>query len=193
MRPFASVVFAVMGLAISGALRAEKPAATQPATTQSATSQSSPPFQITCRKTEDAVTVSTDGGKAILSITSPSGIGKATIDRTDERWPKEVVLRVRLRGLESLTISSGNVKLAASVLSHSGNTRLLHLRTDGKEGPQLTKDSPYWMDIHVLDARGKPAAGLPEKDGCFEMTIPKALLDEKAKTVTIEWIDFYRG
>lgn len=36
MRPFASVVFAVMGLAISGALRAEKPAATQPATTQPA-------------------------------------------------------------------------------------------------------------------------------------------------------------
>jgi hypothetical protein len=29
--------------------------------------------------------------------------------------------------------------------------------------------------------------------GFFRMAIPKAMLDDKAKTLTIGWIDFYRG
>ena len=100
-------------------------------------------------------------------------------------------MRARLGGLEHFAITSGGVKLAASVLSHSRNMQLLHLWTDGKEGPQLGKDSEYWMEIRTLGADGKPVKGLPPKGGCFEMTIPAALLGD-AKEVRLDWIDFYR-
>ena len=51
--------------------------------------------------------------------------------------------------------------------------------------------SPFWMEIKVFDAAGKPAKGLPGKDGYFEMAVPKALLTDKKLEVT--WIDFFRG
>jgi hypothetical protein len=115
------------------------------------------------------------------------------VDRKADRWPDELILRVHLRGLESLTLSSGDVKLAASVLSHGDNQRLLHLWKDGKEGSQLEKNSRYWMDIQTLDANGKAIKDLPDKGGWFEMKIPKAMLTDQSKTITLEWIDFYRG
>jgi hypothetical protein len=138
------------------------------------------------------VNVAVADGNAVFTVTSPRGIGGATIERTGEKWPKAVILRLHLRGLESLTISCGDMTLAASVLSHSGNARLLHLGTKGEEGPRLTKDSPYWTDVRVLDALGKAITGLPDKGGYFELVVPQAML-EKGKAMKVEWIDFYRG
>jgi hypothetical protein len=85
------------------------------------------------------------------------------------------------------------MKLSASVLSHSGHPRLPHLPKDGKEGPRLEKDSPYWMDIQALDADGKPVNGLPGNGGWFEMTIPRSLLGDQTRTLGLAWIDFYRN
>ena len=48
------------------------------------------------------------------------------------------------------------------------------------------------MDIKALDAKGRPIKGLPEQDGYFEMTLPKALFKENPKLLTLGWIDFYR-
>lgn len=84
------------------------------------------------------------------------------------------------------------MKLSASVLGHSGNAKRLHLGTTGKEGPPLTKDSPHWTEVRVLDASGKPITSLPDRGGYFELAVPKALLGE-AKVMKIEWVDFYRG
>ena len=38
-------------------------------------------FDIKCRKKDDTITVSTEGGKTILTVTSVSGIGGATVER----------------------------------------------------------------------------------------------------------------
>jgi len=62
--------------------------------------------------------------KTILTVASGSGIGGATVELKADRWPEELILRVRLHGLESLTISTGEVKLAASVLSHGDYQQL---------------------------------------------------------------------
>lgn len=149
-------------------------------------------FDIRCNKKADAVAVTTEGDRIILAITSPSGIGGATIERKGDSWPKQLVLRVHLRGLESLSVTCGDRKLSASVLSHSGNPRTLILWKDGKEGPALTKDSPYWMEIVAMDAKGQPVNGLPGDGGYFEMVVSQAILGEKSSTLTIGWIDFYR-
>lgn len=149
----------------------------------------SAPFEVTTKK---AVTLTTtvEGEKTIFSIKG-AGIGNASVRRLGESWPKEVVVRVYLGGLENFSISDGQLRLSNSVLSHSGNKQLSHLWKDGKEGPSLDEKSPYWMEIHRLDANGKPAEGLPPKGGWFEMTLPSALLKE-SKTIELGWIDFYR-
>ena len=147
---------------------------------------SAPAFDIKCSKNGDAITVKTEGDKTILDITSLSGIGGATIERKAEHWPDRLVLRLRLLGLESLAISAGSVKLIG------GHLKQLSLWKGDKEGPEVTRNSPYWMDITAMDADGKPAMGWPGEGGWLEMTIPKALLTDQAKTLTLGWIDFYR-
>jgi hypothetical protein len=151
-------------------------------------------FDIKCRKKDDAVGVSTEvGGRTVLGVTSPSGIGGATVERKADRWPDELVLRLHLRGLEDLRLACGDVTLRASVLSHSGNPRMLHVRRRGEEeGPELGRDDRYWGDIRAFDADGKPIDGLPQEGGWFEMAVPRALLPEREKTLSLEWIDFFR-
>lgn len=147
-------------------------------------------FDVSCREA-GTLTAANQYGRGILTIRGGRGIGEATIRLSEGAWPEDMILRAYLSGLESLKISSGNVTLAASVQSHSGNQVLLNLDRDGKEGPQLGLDSPYWMEIRLRDADGKSAAGLPPKGGWFEMKIPSALL-AGARELKVNWIDFYR-
>lgn len=137
------------------------------------------------------VAITADDKKALLDFSGP-GIAGAIVTRQGDRWPDQLVLRFRLGGLESLTITSGNRSLQASVLSHGGFHRLLHLRTKDGEGPRLGKDNPCWMDIRAFDADGKTIDALPPRGGWFEMAVPKALLDDDVRTLRLAWIDFYR-
>jgi hypothetical protein len=148
-------------------------------------------LEIKCDKAADAIKVTVEGGKTILSVTSKSGIGGATIERKAEQWPKELVLRLHLRGLEAFAITSGSLRLTTSVRSHDGTVNRLQVRKDNGELP-VDKASPYWMDIQAFDAQGKPIKGLPKEGGWFEMTVPKGLLGDGAKAITLGWIDFYR-
>lgn len=149
-------------------------------------------FQIKYPKKDDAIKITTDAGKTAFSVTSASGIGGTTITRKAAHWPDQLVLRVYLRGLESLNIASGDLKLQASVSSTSGNTRLLVVWKDGKDGPPLDKNSPYWMEIQPRDAEGKPVKGLPEEGGYFEMVVPKALMTDAVTQLSLSWVDFFR-
>ena len=89
--------------------------------------------------------------------------------------------------MESFTASNGKIKLTGSVLSHSGNTKRLNLAEDGKRErqPETT--------IKVFDAAGKQIEGLPGEGGYFEITLPKALVEDQPKSLDLGWIDFYRG
>lgn len=49
------------------------------------------------------------------------------------------------------------------------------------------------MEVHIVGADGKPAKELPLKDGHFEMTLPKAFLEGQPKSLSVQWIDFYRS
>jgi len=143
----------------------------------------------TMRKPEDRTTENINDGGTIFGIRSPSGIGSAKIHQ--ESWPDHMTLRLHLRGLEGLTISKGSVTLKASVLSHSGHRRLLHVVYDGQE-KVVDKGDPYWAEIRAFDANGKSVQGLPGEGGYFEMVLPQAFFEAKPKSLTIDWIDFYR-
>jgi hypothetical protein len=81
-------------------------------------------------------------------------------------------------------------KLEASVSSQDGKVRLWK---DGKEDSPLDAKSPRWMDIRLVGSDGKPAKGIPLKDGYFEMKLPTAFFENNPKAITVNWIDFYRN
>lgn len=146
--------------------------------------------EITTRKDEDKVTAQLKDGTMTYTITSPSGMGGASVTPW-KGWAKKVVLRLNLRGLESITVSNGKVDLRASVLSHSGNPRLLSVKDEIGE-KKVEQGNDYWTEIRALDAKGKLVEGLPGEGGYFQVELPSALLDGPPKSLTIDWIDFYR-
>jgi len=105
---------------------------------------------------------------------------------TKGKWPTTVILRLHLSGLESFAVANG--KIAGSVYSHSGETKRMYLTEAGNEGERKPE-----TEIRVLDANGKPATGLPEKGGFFEIQLPRVLLEGQPKSLELGWIDFYRG
>jgi SAM-dependent methyltransferase len=143
------------------------------------------------QKDGDSVSVARQGDAVVYSIHSASGIGSATI-RPGTGWPAKVLLRLYLRGLESLTVSHGPVELSASVASHSGHPVQWSVRRDDSQTP-VEQDKAPGMKIGIFDADGQPVEGLPEAGGYFEVPLPAVLLDARPKSLTIHWIDFYRS
>ena len=150
-----------------------------------------PKFKITTKRKDDAVEVRAEKDRTVFSVKSPFGISQAVIERKGEKWPKAVVLRLHLKGLENFRASNGKVTLDAAVSIQDGKPKV-RLWKDGKEDAPLDEKSPFWMDIRILTGEGKPARELPLKDGYFEMALPRAFFEGNPKSITLNWIDFYR-
>lgn len=156
------------------------------------TADDMPPFKITTKRDNDRVDMQVEKDQAVFSVHSPFGISQAVIERTSEKWPDAVVLRLHLKGLENFKITSGKMKLEGSASLQEGKP-VLRLWKDGKEDVPLDAKSSYWIDLRIFDRDGEPAKEIPLKDGYFELRLPKALFEENPKSITVEWIDFYRN
>jgi hypothetical protein len=149
-----------------------------------------PPFKITPKRDDDRVEVKTDKDKTICSIHSPFGISNAVIERSGDKWPDAVVLRLQLKGLESFKASNGKIQLEAAISSQEGTVRLWK---DGREDLPLDSTSPYWMRVRMIVGDGKLAKAIPRKDDYFELPLPRAFFEGNPKSITVSWIDFYRN
>jgi hypothetical protein len=127
----------------------------------------------------------------VFAVRSPFGISQAVIEREGEKWPDAVAMRLHLKGLESFRASNGKVTLDAAVSIQEGKKQV-RVWQGGKEDDPLDEKSPLWMDVRIVGGDGKPARELPLKDGYFEVALPRALLEGNPKSVTLNWIDFYR-
>jgi hypothetical protein len=148
----------------------------------------SPQFKVTTKRDNDIVEVQIQHGKAVVSIHSPFGISQAMIERLGETWPDAFVLRLHLKGLEHFEITNGNVILNAAVSS-----RDVRSWKDDNEDSPLDSENPCWMEIRMIGKDGKTAGTIPLSDGYFEMELPKTLFEGNPKTITADWIDFYRN
>jgi hypothetical protein len=175
--PFA-VLLAVSGIALAGGGDAphDRPAK----------------LKVTTKRKDDRVEVKAEKDKAVFDVESPFGISQAVIERQGEKWPKAVVLRLHLKGLEHFRASNGKVTLSAAVSIQDGKKQV-RLWQDGKEDAPLDRKSPLWADIRIVGGDGKPAKALPLKDGYFEIVLPGALFEGNPESVTLHWIDFYRN
>ena len=148
-------------------------------------------FKITTRRADDAVAVRAEKDRTEVAVKSPFGISRAVLERLGDTWPESLVLRLHLKGLEGFRASNGHVTLDAAASISQGRTRV-RLWKDGKEDAPLDEDSPFWMNIHIIGGDGRPTQELPLKDGYFEMTLPRVFFEGNPKSITLNWIDFYR-
>jgi hypothetical protein len=138
---------------------------------------------VECPRKGDTVVVTAEGDRVVLVFSSPRGIGSAIVSRGAGSWPKSLVLRLELKGLESLALTCGNVSLVTEVSSTDHKARH-SLRLVGKDTP-MAHDSPFSMPVRSVAAS---AAG----PAYFEVAVPAALLGPESDRLTIHWIDFYR-
>jgi hypothetical protein len=149
-------------------------------------------FKITTKRKGDSVEVREAKSKVVFIIRSPFGISQAVIEREGEKWPDLVGLRLHLKGLSSFRASNGTVRLDAAVSSQEGKVKV-RMWKDGKEEAPLDEKSSFWTAIRIIGSDGKPAKELPLKDGYFEVTLPRVFFQGNPKSITLNWIDFYRG
>jgi len=155
------------------------------------------PFKVTTKQPADKVTITTENGTTFFSLRSPGGIGQAAVERTADAWPKHNVVRLHLAGLESFRISNGKTTLNVAVLSSavSSNTDQQRIRVwrDADENTPLNSKDRLWIEVRILDEAGKPTESIPLKNGRFELQLPEAFFADNPKSITLNWIDFYRN
>lgn len=148
------------------------------------------PYKATPRKKDDTVKMSVAKDQVICEVTCPSGIGGLKIERQGEAWPKTMLMRLHIRGLEHFHASAGGLALGAA-LSSPEMTRSW-LEKDGKSINQDAGD-PLHLEVRVRDRDGTPVESrMSPKGGSIEVVIPEAFFREKPEAITISWIDFYR-
>ncbi len=148
-------------------------------------------FKVTTKRADDAVAVLAEKDRTVVAVKCPFGISQAVLERLGATWPKAVVLRLHLKGLSSLRASNGEVTLDAAVSIQEGKTRV-RMWKDGEEDARLDEKSPLWMHIRIVGGDSRPAQALPLEDGYFETTLPRAFFEGNPKSITLNWIDFYR-
>ena len=146
-----------------------------------------PQFKITTKRDNDKVEVNVEKDKTVVSVHSPFGISQAGIERTNEKWPDIVMLRLHLKGLETFKVTNGTV-----TLENAGSGQGERQWKDGKEDSLLDVKSSFWMEMRMVGNDGKLATIIPLKDGYFEIKLPNALFEGNPKSITVNWIDFYR-
>ena len=146
-----------------------------------------PTFRITTKRDDDKGEVTVENDNPVISLRSPFGISQATIERRGNNWPTSVTVRLHLKGLEKLKVTNSKDTLEASAQDSK-----VWLWKDGKEDSPLDSKHPYWMEIRLIGKDGEPVKTIPLEDGYFEMKLPKALFEDNPKSITLNWIDFYR-
>ncbi len=145
-------------------------------------------FQATVRRADSRIRFSTERGITVFDITSSFGIDRATVKRSTETWPMSIVVRLHLRGLESLKIGNGSETIDVSVSSTGDRGTSISLRK-GESESIVSRDSPFWTDARIVGEEKT----IPLKDGFFEVPLPATMLEQNPETITLEWIDFYRN
>ncbi len=126
-------------------------------------------------------------GGTTIEIHCESGIGHATLHRQAATWPRQVILRLHLRGLESLKATVGDTTLQWSIASHGNHacTASLHA-PDGTT--TIDARSPYFAAVRIASGQKQ----IPLAEGHFEVVLPAKLLAENPQAIALSWIDFYR-
>ncbi|MFN2171107.1 MAG: hypothetical protein ACK2UF_06740 [Candidatus Promineifilaceae bacterium] len=148
-----------------------------------------PEYEVTSVRPSSQVTASNEGNQAVIEVYSDSGIGDASVRLVSGAWPKSIVMRFHLQGLENMKFSYGE-----TIVNLSVNTENMVLESiiapDGTE-EEIDEESVYWMPVTFLDEAGTAVDRLAA-GGVLEVNAPASFLAGNYAQFTINWIDFYR-
>lgn len=130
-------------------------------------------------------------GNYIVHIHSPKGIGGVELSVTDGIWPKAVILRFYLRGLENLRIVSEGIALEASIKSYGENLVRQTAIIAGKV-QEPASDHPWIMSVEIVDRQSTDVGKLPVVDGYINVGLPQTLFESRGRQFEIHWVNFYR-
>lgn len=147
-------------------------------------------FEVVTKRSNDRVEIKQVATQTIFIVHSPVGISHASITRSADKWPTNLSLQLRLKGLESFRFQTEDKTINLSVSSSSLEAR--QWLNENEDRP-LDSKSAYWMEIRLLDRDGKPTKSIPLEDGYFEITLPAKILESNPRAIKLEWIDFYRN
>lgn len=138
------------------------------------------------RSEGDRVEIAADGDRHHVIIHSPRGISEVTLERLTETWPAKVVVELRLKGLESLTVSASDWTVQAAVPAGPDRGGIRQW-IPPDEQVMLTANDPLWLDLRTLPP--------PENEivGGFAWTIPWGLQQANPRQIRVNFIDFYRS
>lgn len=194
---------------VAGCRPVERAASAPVSAPVSAPASASPAVSVSAGKASDRATVKQEAdGRAMVEITSTSGIGSATI-----AWPTGshagseagagagsgagegagLVLVLHTKGLEELRLQAGEVEVIASVGSSPPNAVRQSLRRAAGAQPQpIDEGSPYWIAIDWPQPTSGAGAAIPLQEGAFTIVAPPELLRTAQGSLDVHWIDFYR-
>jgi hypothetical protein len=130
----------------------------------------------------EATTIEVQAGQPmVVDVQSPRGIDRCVLKRTGDHWPEQVVLRLHLKGLESLSVAAGETSLAWAVeyAGEAGSPRIRQANVGFPGGAKIV-------------TRPNVAPRIPLEDGYFEIEIPARLLQQDPRELRLQWVDFYR-
>lgn len=138
-----------------------------------------PRYRISVQRAEDRVECQTVERRPVLVVTSPTGIGSAVIYRPASGWPKEtnMILKMKLKGLEQLRVSVGDLNWMVAV-SSSDHKPTIRLQRGKRETEVANSQDRYWTDVKT--------------DSGFELELPNTFFTDNPESITIHWIDFFR-
>ncbi len=148
-------------------------------------SSAGPTFVVTTTKPADSVTPVVSEDAVRFDVVSESGIGGARVALASGSWPRRIMLRFHLAGLEELRFHYGETTILVAVPNaEEAQVRESVLEADGSER-QLAPDSPEWMEVHVE----RSGASVVEY---VEVAAPDAFRKGGYREFDVQWIDFYR-
>ncbi len=129
------------------------------------------------KKTEDSIAVTTRRDAIVVSVTSKSGIGGATLVRPGETWPTKIVIRLKLNNLESFGMSNGHIRFNTSI------------KSPGR--------MPYWKIGRNKKQTDAPDGTLEvlirRADDWFEIAVPSEMTKGNPEKINFGWINEFRG
>ncbi|HCN06651.1 MAG TPA: hypothetical protein DIT01_01875 [Lentisphaeria bacterium] len=141
----------------------------------------------------EVIAVEEKAGRTIVDVRSAIGIGRMKLSAANDQWPTTLVLRLHLRGLESLHIGNGTSSIDISILSYEPHRQLCEVvHAPGERRQSVDEESPFWMPVQIKNTKTAGQPKMPLLDGYFEVTLPAVLLKDNPQSLSIRWIDFYR-
>jgi hypothetical protein len=135
-----------------------------------------PEFRVELRKPEDSVAITSTQTSSVITVTSEIGIGGAKLILTGRQWPAGIVIRLKLKNLESFEMNNGTIQFNTSIKS-SGVT-------------------PYWKVDKAQTQSGPPAGTLnvtvTRTDETIDVTVPREILLGNPKEIGFEWVNEFR-